>query len=342
MEKQKDRRPLIIAEMSGNHNKSLERALAIVKAAAKAGVSAVKIQTFTPEAMTLDLKRGEFFIKEPKNPWKGQSLFRLYQEAYTPWEWHRPIFALCKKLGILGFSTPFDEKAVDFLEKLNVPMYKISSFEIIDIPLIRKVAATGKPIIMSVGMATVKEVQEALQAARSAGAKDITLLKCTSSYPATPLGSNLLTIPDMKKRFKCRVGLSDHSMGIGVALASIALGGTVIEKHFTLSRQDKGVDSEFSMEPDEMKQLVDEAKVVWQAIGKVVYGPVKEESISYKYRRSLYVIKDMKRGEILTPENFKSIRPGYGLSPKHYEKFIGRMVRKDVIKGTPISWDLIK
>ncbi len=338
----KNTKPFIVAEMSGNHNQSLERALAIVEAVAKAGVQALKIQTYTADTMTLDLNKREFFIKESKNPWKGQSLYKLYQEAYTPWEWHKPIFDLCKKLGIIGFSTPFDETAVDFLENLNVPMYKIASFEIIDISLIHKVASTGKPMIVSTGMATVQEIREAVKAAKLAGAKDITLLKCTSSYPASPLDSNLLTIPDMKKRFKCEIGISDHTLGIGVAIASIALGATVIEKHFTLSRRDGGVDAAFSMEPNEMKQLIEESKKVWQAIGKVKYGPTDGEKISLKYRRSLYVIHDMKRGEYFTKENLKAIRPGLGLPPKYYDQLLGKAVKKAVKKGTPVSWDIIE
>lgn len=342
MKKRWGKKPFIVAEMSGNHNQSLNRALAIVKAAAKAGVDALKIQTYTADTMTLDLNKGEFFIKEPKNLWKGQSLYKLYQEAYTPWKWHKPIFDLCKKLGIIGFSTPFDTTAVDFLEGLNIPMYKIASFEIVDIPLLRKVVSTGKPMIISTGMATVQEIREAVKTVKLAGAKDITLLKCTSSYPASPLDSNLLTIPDMKRKFNCDIGISDHTLSIGVAIASIALGATVIEKHFTLSRIDGGVDSAFSMEPHEMKQLVEESEKAWQSIGKVKYGPVKGESISLKYRRSLYVVHDMAAGETFTKENLKAIRPGLGLPPKYYEHLLGKAVKKAVKKGTPIRWAMIE
>lgn len=333
--------PFIIAEMSGNHNQSLERALEIVKAAGKAGVSALKLQTYTPDTMTLDLAEREFFINDPGNLWRGNSLYQLYQKAYTPWEWHRPIFKLCKKLGIVGFSTPFDETAVDFLEKLDVPIYKIASSEIVDIPLIRKVASTGKPIIMSTGMASAQEITEAVRAAKVAGAREITLLKCTSSYPASPLDSNLLTIPDMKKRFRCKIGISDHTLGCGVAVAAVAIGANVIEKHFTLSRKDGGVDSAFSMEPDEMRQLVEEAIKAWQAIGKVKYGPTEGEKKSLKYRRSLYVVRDMKAGETFTKENLRSIRPGLGLLPKYYDSLLGKTVNKKIKKGTPVEWEMI-
>ncbi|NQT30295.1 MAG: pseudaminic acid synthase [Candidatus Saganbacteria bacterium] len=334
-------RPFIIAEMSGNHNQSLDRALAIVRAAAKAGVHALKIQTYTADTMTLPLDKGEFFIKEAKSLWKGQSLYKLYQEAHTPWKWHKPIFALCKKLGIIGFSTPFDETAVDFLEELNVPIYKIASFELVDLPLICKVASTGKPIIVSTGMATIQEIREAVRAAKSGGASDITLLKCTSSYPASPVDSNLLTIADMKKKFKCAIGISDHTLGIGVALASISVGATVIEKHFTLSRKEGGVDAAFSMEPAEMKQLVEETQKAWQAIGEIKYGPTKGEKISLKYRRSLYVVSDMKRGEALSRDNLKAIRPGLGLSPKHYDHLLGKTVKRAIKKGMPVSWEIV-
>jgi len=333
--------PFIIAEMSGNHNQSLARALDIVKAAAKAGVQALKIQTYTADTMTLDIGTKEFFIKEPKNLWKGKSLYNLYQEAHTPWSWHRPIFALCKKLGIIGFSTPFDATAVDFLEALNVPMYKISSFELVDIPLIKKVASTGKPLIISTGMATIQEIREAVSAAKSEGAKDIALLKCTSSYPASPLDSNLVTLLDMNKKFNCSVGLSDHTLGIGVAIAAIGLGATVIEKHFSLSRSEGGVDAAFSMEPDEMRQLVEASKIAWQALGSVQYGPVKGERISLKYRRSLYVVRDMKAGEKFNSENLRAIRPGFGVSPKYYNRILGKVVNKRIKRGTPVRWDMI-
>jgi len=333
--------PFIIAEMSGNHNQSLDRALAIVDAAAEAGADALKIQTYTADTMTIDVKRDEFRIADQESLWKGKSLYELYQQAYTPWEWHKPIFDRCRELGLIGFSTPFDASAVDFLESLNVLMYKVASFENTDLPLIRRIAATGKPMIISTGMATLAELDETVRTARSAGANDIVLLKCTSSYPASPEHTNLRTIPHMRDLFGIQIGLSDHTMGIGAPLAAIALGATVIEKHFTLSRADGGVDAAFSLEPAEMKALVTESKRAWQALGLVSYGPTEKEKKSLQFRRSLYVTKDMKAGETFTPENLRVIRPGYGLSPKYYDAFIGKRVAQDVKKGTPISWDLL-
>jgi pseudaminic acid synthase len=333
--------PFIIAEMSGNHNQSLERALEIVEAAAKTGAHALKIQTYTAETMTLNIDRGEFHISDPNSLWAGNSLYNLYQEAYTPWEWHQPIFERCRELGLIGFSTPFDETAVDFLESLNVPLYKIASFENTDLPLIRKVARTGKPMIISTGMATIAELDETVRAAREEGCQDLVLLKCTSSYPATPKNSNLLTIPHLRDLFDVQVGLSDHTMGIGVALASIALGATVIEKHFTLCRCDGGVDSAFSMQPEEMRQLVIESERVWQALGTITYGATEAEKASMVFRRSLYITCDIKAGDILTPDNFRAIRPGLGLAPKYYDLLMGKQIKQDVEKGTPLSWDLI-
>lgn len=333
--------PFIIAEMSGNHNQSLSRALEIVDAAAKTGAHALKIQTYTADTMTLDLDEREFFISDPKNLWTGTSLYKLYEQAHTPWEWHKPIFDRCREHGMIGFSTPFDNTAVDFLEELNVSCYKIASFENTDIPLIRKVAATGKPMIISTGMATIAELDETVRAAREAGCQDIILLKCTSSYPATPEHTNILTIPHLKDMFDCQVGLSDHTMGIGVSVASVALGATVIEKHFTLSRADGGVDSTFSMEPAEMTQLLVETERAWQALGKVSYGPTEVEKKSIQYRRSLYVVEDMKAGDVLTADNMRAIRPGLGLPTKYTEVLIGKTLKKDVSKGSPLLWDLI-
>jgi N-acetylneuraminate synthase len=334
-------RPFVIAEMSGNHNQSLDRALAIVEAAARSGAHALKIQTYTADTMTLDLAEGEFFISDPHSLWKGQSLHKLYQEAYTPWEWHKPIFDRARELGMVAFSTPFDETAVDFLEDLDVPCYKIASFENTDIPLIRKVAATGKPMIISTGMATVAELAESVEAAREAGCRDLILLKCTSTYPATPENTNILTIPHLRDLFGCEVGLSDHTMGIGVAVASVALGATVIEKHFTLARSDGGVDSAFSMEPSEMQALVVETERAWQALGKVSYGPTEAEQQSLVYRRSLYVVKDLKAGDILTRVNVRPIRPGYGLAPKYLDVILGKRVSEAVQRGTPVKWQMI-
>ena len=336
-----DKPPFVIAEMSGNHNQSLERAMEIVEAAAKAGVHALKIQTYTADTMTLDIEQGDFFISDDKSLWKGKSLYKLYQQAYTPWEWHKPIFNRCKELGIIGFSTPFDETAVDFLESLAVPCYKIASFENTDLPLIRKVAATGKPMIISTGMATVAELDETVRAARKAGCDDLVLLKCTSTYPASPENTNILTIPHMRDLFQCQAGLSDHTMGIGAAVAGVALGATVIEKHFTLSRADGGVDAAFSLEPEEMRALVVETGRAWQALGKISYGATEKEKESLKFRRSLYVVRDMKAGEGFASENLRAIRPGFGLPPKYYDILLGKRVNRDVKKGTPVSWDIL-
>jgi pseudaminic acid synthase len=333
--------PLVIAEMSGNHNHSLERALAIVDAAADAGAHALKIQTYTADTLTLDVERGEFVIDDPGSLWNGESLHRLYEQAYTPWEWHQAIFDRANERGLIAFSTPFDESAVDFLETLGVPCYKIASFENVHLPLIRKVAATGKPIIMSTGMATAAELDEAVTAAREAGCKDLVLLKCTSTYPATPENTNIATIPHMRELFGCQVGLSDHTLGVGVAVAAVALGATVIEKHFTLNRVDGGVDSAFSMEPAEMRQLVEETERAWQAIGHVSYGPTSPEKQSLQFRRSCYVAADMRAGEAFTSENLRVVRPGFGLEPKFYDLLLGKHVNRDLAKGTPVSWDLI-
>ncbi|MEK5443659.1 pseudaminic acid synthase [Fredinandcohnia sp. FSL W7-1320] len=333
--------PFIIAEMSGNHNQSLERALKIVEAAAKSGVHALKIQTYTADTMTLNVENSDFYINDSDSIWNGNSLYSLYQQAYTPWEWHKPIFEKCKELGIIPFSTPFDETAVDFLEGLGVPFYKIASFEISDIPLIKKVASTGKPMIVSTGLATVAEIEEAVRVAREAGCEDIILLKCTSSYPASPKNTNINTIPHLKELFQCQVGLSDHTLGIGVAVASVALGATVIEKHFTLNRSDGGVDSVFSIEPEEMELLVIETARAWQSLGEITYGPTNHEIPSKKYRRSLYITKDMKTGDVFTSENLKSIRPGFGLHPRYYENLLGKKISKDTKRGTPLTWELL-
>lgn len=336
-----DNLPFIIAEMSGNHNQSLERALEIVDLAAKSGADALKIQTYTADTMTLDINEREFFIKDKNSLWNGTSLYKLYQQAYTPWEWHKPIFKRCKEVGIIGFSTPFDATSVEFLESLDVPCYKIASFENIDLQLIKKVAQTGKPIIASTGMASIAELDDLVQTVRENGCTDLTLLKCTSSYPSTPEGTNLLTIPHMKQLFNCRVGLSDHTLGIGAAIAGIALGATVIEKHFTISRAEGGVDSAFSMEPAEMKQLVDESSRAWQAIGQVYYGISEQEKKSLQFRRSLYIVEDMKAGDVITEKNMRAIRPGLGLSPKYYDIILGKKVKCDLKKGTALTWSVI-
>ncbi|HBV96591.1 MAG: N-acetylneuraminate synthase [Peptococcaceae bacterium BICA1-7] len=334
-------RPFIIAEMSGNHNQSLERALKIVDAAAESGAHAIKLQTYTADTMTIDINTGEFFIDDPGSLWKGRSLYDLYKEAFTPWEWHKTIFDRCKELGLVAFSTPFDETAVDFLESLDVPCYKIASFENTDISLVRKVATTGKPLIISTGMATAAELDETVREARKSGCRDIVLLKCTSTYPASPINTNLFTIPHMRELFDCQAGLSDHTMGVGTALAAVALGATVIEKHFTLSRADGGVDSEFSIEPDELRQLVAESERVWQALGRISYGPTEAEKNSLRHRRSLYVVEDMKEGELLSNQNLRAIRPGLGLPTKYMANLLGKKVRRDIKKGTAVTWDLV-
>jgi N-acetylneuraminate synthase len=337
----KDHPPFVIAEMSGNHNQSLDRALEIVEAAAKAGAHALKIQTYTPDTMTLDLDEREFHITDPNSLWVGTSLYKLYGEAYTPWEWHKSIFDRARELGIIAFSTPFDDTAVDFLESLDVPCYKIASFENTDLPLIRRVAATGKPLIISTGMATVAELDETVRAAREAGCKDLILLKCTSTYPATAENTNILTIPHLRELFGCEVGLSDHTMGLGVSVASVALGATVIEKHFTVNRADGGVDSTFSMEPAEMAQLVVESERAWQALGQVSYGATEAEKKSIQFRRSLYVVQDLRAGDVLTYENVRAIRPGLGLPTKYLAVVLGKKVSQDVKRGTALGWRLL-
>lgn len=333
--------PFIIAEMSGNHNQSLDRALEIVELAAKAGAHALKLQTYTADTMTIDLAENEFFISDDNSLWKGESLYALYQKAYTPWEWHKPIFDRCRQLGMVGFSSPFDATAVDFLVDLDVPCFKIASFENIDLPLIAKAASTGKPLIISAGMAMVAEIDEAVRTARSNGCENLILLKCTSNYPATPENSNLLTIPHMRDLFGCHVGLSDHTMGIGAAIASVALGAVAIEKHITLNRDDGGVDSAFSLEGDELAALVKETKAAAQALGSIHYGPSKAELPSLVFRRSLYVVQDLAPGAVLTPENLRAIRPGLGLPPKYLPQLLGKRVSKAIKRGTAMSWDFV-
>lgn len=334
-------RPYLIAEMSGNHNQSLERAFAIVDAAAAAGADAIKLQTYTAETMTLDIASDGFVIEDKDSLWTGRRLYDLYKEAHTPWEWHKPIMDRAASLGLHCFSTPFDDTAVDFLESLGVSAYKIASFENTDLPLIRKVAATGKPMIISTGMATAAEIDEAVRTAREAGCPNIVLLKCTSTYPATPENSNLLTIPNMRDAFGCQVGLSDHTMGCGVAVAAVALGATVVEKHFTLRRADGGVDSAFSLEPHEFQQLRVETERAWQGLGRVVYGGSKAEEKSRLFRRTLYVAKPLRAGDMLTSENVRIVRPGFGLPPKYFDIVMGKHVHHDCPAGTPLSWDLI-
>jgi pseudaminic acid synthase len=333
--------PFIIAEMSGNHNGSLERALAIVDAAAEAGACAIKLQTYTADTMTLDLAEGDFFIEDPHSLWKGESLYSLYQKAHTPWEWHAPIFKRCREQGLIAFSSPFDATAVDFLERLEAPAYKIASFEILDLPLIRRVAATGKPVIISTGMANEAEIEDAVTAARQAGCSELILLKCTSSYPANPADSHLKTIPYLKQRFGVPVGLSDHTPGIGAALAAVALGAVVIEKHLTLSRAEGGVDANFSLEPNELAQLAEESRMAQRALGQVHIGPCEHERGSLQFRRTLYVVEDIPAGGIFTENNVRAIRPGFGLPPKHYEAVLGQRATCPIRKGTPLSFNLM-
>ncbi len=330
--------PYIIAELSANHNGSLDRALEIVEKAAETGVNAIKIQTYTADTMTLDLKENEFLIKDPKSLWYGKSLYELYDQAHTPWEWHKPIFDLCKDLGLTFFSTPFDATAVNFLEEMNVPAYKIASFENTDLPLVQKVAATGKPIFISTGMANLAELYETVQKAWDYGCKDLVLLKCTSTYPASPEDSNIATIPHLKNLFPVQVGLSDHTLGIGVPVAAVTLGATVIEKHFTLSRSDEGLDSAFSLEPDEMKKLVEETKQAWLSLGKIQYGSTDKEKASLQFRRSIYIVNDIKKGEKLSKDNLRCIRPGLGLPTKYFERVIGKRAVCDLKRGTPLNW----
>ena len=337
-----DDKPFIIAEMSGNHNQSLERAMKIVEAAAETGVDAIKLQTYTADTMTIDKDTDEFFIADKDSLWQGESLYNLYRKAYTPWEWQEKIFRHAEELGLICFSTPFDDTSVDFLEEIGCPIYKIASFENIDLPLIRKVAKTGNPIIASTGMASVAELDEMVRTAKENGCEDLTLLKCTSSYPATPEGTNLRTIPHMKELFNCKVGLSDHTLGIGAAVASIALGATVIEKHFTLSRADGGVDSAFSLEPEEMKLLVRECNTAYQALGEIRYNTQAQEQKSLQFRRSLYIVEDMKIGDVINEKNMRRIRPGLGLSPRYEDSLLGMKVTKNVKRGTPVSWDLVR
>ena len=334
--------PFIIAEMSGNHNQSLERALEIVDAAAVAGAHALKLQTYTADTITLNVRNKDFLIDDKKSLWDGSNLHELYQKAYTPWEWHQPIMERAQQHGMVCFSSPFDETAVDFLESLNVPAYKIASFENNHLPLIEKVAKTGKPMIISTGMATISDIEEAVKTARNAGCKDLILLKCTSTYPALPTNTNVLTIPHLKQMFDCQIGLSDHTMGVGVSVAAVAHGATVIEKHFTLNRSDGGVDSTFSLEPDELKSLVVETERAWLSLGQVSYGPTEAELKSLMFRRSVYFAEDIQAGEVLTAKNLRVVRPGFGLHPRFYQSLLGKRARNNIEKGTPVVWELIE
>ena len=337
-----EHKPFIIAEMSGNHNGSLERALEIVDAAANSGASALKLQTYTADTMTIDVSLPGFVIDDPTSLWDGRNLYDLYSEASTPWDWHEAIFSRAKELGMFAFSSPFDETAVDFLDNLEVPAFKIASFENIDLPLIKKAASKGKPLIISTGLATLEEISEAVDAAREEGCPQIILLKTTSSYPANPVQTNLETIRELRSLFNCEVGLSDHTLGVGVAIASVAFGATAIEKHFTLDRSDKGVDSAFSLNPFELDLLVRESENARLAIGEVNFGPTEGEINSLQFRRSLYIIANVRKGEEFTKGNVGSIRPGFGLPPKFISEVLGKRAKKDLRRGTPLNMELVQ
>jgi N-acetylneuraminate synthase len=333
--------PFVIAEMSGNHNHSLDDAMAIVEAAAAAGADAVKLQTYTADTITLDVSSGPFVISDPQSPWAGRRLHELYQEAHTPWVWHKPLFERARQLGLIAFSTPFDPTAVDFLEELEVPAYKVASFELVDLPLIEKIARSGKPMIMSTGMATLAEIDEAVQAARRGGATRIALLKCSSAYPAAPAEMNLSTIPHLSAAFGLPVGLSDHTLGLAVPVTAVALGACIIEKHLALSRKLPGPDVAFSLEPDEFREMVAAVRAAQQAVGRVDYGVSPREAASREFRRSLFVTKDVAAGQRFTADNVRSVRPANGLAPKYLGQVLGRTATRDIAAGTALAWNMI-
>ena len=332
-----DTKPFIIAEMSGNHNQSIDKAISIIETAAACGAHAIKLQTYTADTITINERGGLFDIKDETSLWKNRNLYELYQEAHTPWEWHEQLFRCAAANKIICFSTPFDDTAVDFLESLNAPAHKIASFENIHHPLLKKVAKTGKPVIMSTGACSLADLSESVNVLRINGCKDLILLKCTSNYPSTPKNSNLHTIPHMKELFNCEIGLSDHTMGIGVPIAAVAMGAVVVEKHFCLSRAEGGVDSAFSLEPDELKALVTETERAWQSLGLIQYGVQESEQKSLLFKRSVYVVKDIVEGEKLTEENIRVIRPGDGMHPKYYEKLLNKTAGKSYKKGQPLT-----
>jgi len=329
----------IIAEISANHGQNFNHTVKMIHKAKECGADAVKFQAFTPDTITINCRNKYFKIKHPK--WGGQTLYELYTKAYIPWKWFKKLKEVADDLGIIFFATAFDKTAVDMLEGLNVSIHKIASFELVDLPLIEYTAKTKKPIIISTGMGNIEEIEEAVNTAKKAGAKDITLLKCVSSYPANPEKMNLRTIPDMEKRFNCLAGLSDHTLGIGVSIAAVSLGAKVIEKHFTLSRKFKTPDSFFSLEPQELKELVDNIRIVEKSLGRVYYGFTKEERQNRVFRRSLFIVKDIKKGEYFTEENIRSIRPGFGLYPKYLKSIVGKKAKKYIKKGTPLKKELI-
>lgn len=331
--------PYIIAEMSANHNGNIDTALHIIEEAKRAGADAVKIQTYTPETITLNSDLPDFQITE--GLWAGQTLYDLYEWAHTPWDWHEQLIKHARKLGITIFSSPFDHTAVDLLEDLNVPAYKIASFEAIDLPLIKYVASTGKPMIISTGMADADEIQEAIESAKEAGCKELAILHCVSGYPAPAEDYNLRTLSDMHKRYGLVTGLSDHTLDNTTAIASVALGSAIIEKHFTLDRDGGGPDDSFSLEPNELAALCRDSKTVWRSLGKVDYGRKSSERDNVKFRRSLYFVKSLKTGDLITSDAVRSVRPGFGLPPKYYEQIIGARVKSDVELGTPVCWEKV-
>jgi pseudaminic acid synthase len=335
-----DHPPYLIAELSGNHNGDINRAVALIRAAKTAGADAIKIQTYTADTITINHDSLDFRIVG--GLWDGYTLYQLYQEAHTPWQWHSRLFAEAKDAGITIFSSPFDATAVDLLEELGTPCYKIASFENADLPLLKKVAKTGKPVILSTGMATLAELDEAVKTLRSSGCEDIILLKCTSTYPARPRNSNLQTIPHLRAMTGCEVGVSDHTLGIGVAAASVGpLGATVIEKHMTLARDEGGVDAAFSLEPGEFASLVEASRQAWEGLGEITYGATAAEKESLKFRRSIYVVEDIPAGGVLTERNMRIIRPGYGLHPRHYEFMLGKQLLRSVSRGEPLAWNMV-
>ncbi|MBI2612546.1 pseudaminic acid synthase [Candidatus Kaiserbacteria bacterium] len=331
----------VVAELSGNHKGDIKRALKIIDVAAEAGADAVKLQTYTPDTMTIN-SRGPLFVVKTNPAWKGKTLYELYKEAHTPWSWHKRLFAHAKKRGLICFSTPFDETAVDFLETLKAPIYKVASFEIVDIPLLKRIGRTKKPVILSRGMASREEIARAVRTLRKSGTKDIVLLHCVSAYPAKPKDMNLKTIPDLKRRFHVEIGLSDHTLGNDVAITAVALGATVVEKHVTLKRSEGGPDAAFSLEPRELKALVKSIRTAEAALGKPTYARNPDEKQNIVFRRSLFVVQDVKRGERFTKKNLRSIRPGYGLAPRFYDVVLGKRATRNIARGTPLSWTLIR
>jgi pseudaminic acid synthase len=335
-----DQPTFIIAEMSANHNQSFDVAVKTIKAVKETGADAIKLQTYTPDTITIDCDNEYFQIKQG-TIWDGQTLYDLYQKAYTPWEWQPKLKEIAEDIGLICFSSPFDETSVDFLESMGVPAYKIASSEVVDIPLIQRIAATGKPIIISVGMASLAEIDEAISTIRKTSNSEIALLKCTCAYPALPEEMNLKTIPDLAEKYAVPVGISDHTLGVTVPVVAVALGARIVEKHFTLSRDVFGPDSEFSLEPEEFEEMVKAIRIAEKALGEISYRPARREEISKLYRKSLFITKDIKKGELLTKENIKSIRPGYGLHPRFLREVLGRCAVKNINRGTPLSWDLL-